>query len=95
MPMVASLCLIASLIYALFDVPIKITTALEIHSSGAVLINLKREQCKSVVMLYKYFMIQITTDKGNRVRIWRDSCNDRDYRNLLVLLDIFMQKTKE
>ncbi|WP_413285202.1 hypothetical protein [Vibrio sp. MA40-2] len=96
MPMVASLSLIGSLVYALFNSHLETRMRkLEIHSNGELSLNNKPDKCKSVVTLYKFFMIQIKTDKGNKISIWRDSCKESDYRQLLVMIDLFMQKKKE
>ncbi|WP_407702364.1 protein YgfX [Vibrio algarum] len=88
MPIVVSLSLIASIIrQLLIERQPSISGRLELYSSGKLTLNNQRLRCGSIFTLYKPLMIQIATVQGVKINIWRDACVEKEYRQLLVMLN--------
>lgn len=59
---------------------------LTVSSSGEIHYRHKKDNCRSVSMLYKPIMVQLVTEQGGRFSIWRDACGEEEYRRLLMIL---------
>jgi len=96
MPVVAALNLIVLIVYLHLRVNTDTMIGrLEVSSSGDLKLKDRSDKCKSIFILYKPMMIQITTVKGYNVNVWRDACLEHEYRQLLVILNSFVMRKKE
>ncbi len=61
---------------------------LQISLDGKIRYKNKQEQCKKALMVFKPLMIQLTTEQGEIITVWRDSCTETEYRHLLVMVNL-------
>ena len=57
-----------------------------VHCDGTVRSESKQAQIKRVDLSTLPFKIAITLESGERVTVWRDSCEDKQYRQLSLVL---------
>ncbi len=57
-----------------------------IEQSGDVEFKGKKQQIKHTYFIFKPMMLMLATTKNEHLYIWKDSCEDADYRQLLLIL---------
>ncbi|EOB3674723.1 protein YgfX [Vibrio vulnificus] len=66
--------------------------AVSVNASGAVKYQQKVEHIHSLSLLFYWWFVSIKLANGRRYLIWRDSCQDSDYRQLMIVLKQWQQK---
>ncbi|WP_375752589.1 protein YgfX [Vibrio sp. HN007] len=94
-PIVASVYLIFT--YCLFIEKLPKTHSsgvLKVSQDGTFELNQQTYTFKVADITFKPLLIVIYSDSGKRVKVWRDSCPEPEYRHLLVVLDLLRKKKR-
>ncbi len=65
---------------------------LQIDLSGHVRYRNRQERCTKAFTAFKPLMIQLATEQGTVIKIWRDCCSEKEYRRLLVMVGLITDK---
>ncbi|HDY7960191.1 protein YgfX [Vibrio vulnificus] len=66
--------------------------AVSVNASGAIKYQQQVEHIHSLSLLFYWWFVSIKLANGRRYLIWRDSCQDSDYRQLMIVLKQWQQK---
>lgn len=94
LPLAASLYLLAlltrAMVAAFTPQPPEI---LQISVNGQIRYRNRQEQCKKAFTVFKPLMIQLTTEQGETIKVWRDCCTEKEYRNLLMMIGLILDRS--
>lgn len=97
LPLVASLSILGLLLRPQISTelfPVQLNGWFQLQDDGVLELNGHRDHyLRSALQLSPLFVV-IFTDR-QRLTIWRDSCDDRDYRRLLYLLRLLDKRRLE
>ncbi len=65
---------------------------LQIDLSGKVCYKNRQGRCTKVFTVLKPLMIQLTTEQGEVVKVWRDCCTEKEYRCLVAMVSLISNK---